>query len=73
MNYAAIRIFGGPLSQFISDTTIFASLRDGIDRGWRSDLQTDFLANNTFTAVAGCKQTLPRTADGVCPATPACP
>ena len=73
VNYAAIRIFGGPLSQFITDTTIFASLRDGIDRGWRADLQPDFLASNTFTAVAGCKQSMPRTANGVCPATPACP
>ena len=73
VNYAAIRIFGGPLSQFITDTTIFASGRDGIDRGWRADLQPDFLASNTFTAVAGCKQSMPRTANGVCPASPACP
>ena len=73
VNYAAIRIFGGPLSQFITDTTIFASGRDGIDRGWRADLQPDFLATNTFTAVAACKQTTPRTANGVCPAIPLCP
>ena len=73
VNYAAIRIFGAPGSQFITDSTIIASLRDGIDRGWRSDLQPDFLASNTFTGLGGCKQSTPRTAAGVCPAVPACP
>jgi len=72
-NYAAIRIFGPPATQFITDTEIVSSLRDGIDRGWRADLQPDFLATNTFTAVAACKQTTPRTFNGVCPATPTCP
>ena len=72
-NYAAIRIFGPPSAQFITQTEILSSLRDGIDRGWRADLQPDFLATNTFTAVAACKQTTPRTFDGVCPANPLCP
>ena len=56
VNYAAIRIFGAPGSQFITDSTIVASLRDGIDRGWRSDLQPDFLASNTFTAWAAASR-----------------
>ena len=73
VNYAAIRIFGPPTTQFITDTTILASLRDGIDRAWRADLQPDFLASNTFTAVAGCKESTPRTFNGVCPANPPCP
>jgi len=74
-NYAAIRIFGtpAPLTQYITDTTILSSARDGIDRGWRDDPQPDYLPTNTFTSVAGCKQTVPRTTAGVCPATPACP
>jgi hypothetical protein len=72
-NDAAIRIFGPPSTQFITNTEILASLRDGIDRGWRADLQPDFLATNTFTAVAACKQTTPRTFNGVCPANPLCP
>lgn len=74
-NDAAIRIFGttAPGTQYITDTTIVSSARDGIDRGWRDDPQPDFLAGNTFTNVVGCKQSLPRTLAGVCPATPPCP
>lgn len=73
INDAAIRIFGPPLMQFITGTEIRSSLANGIDRGWRADLQPDFLAGNTFTAVAACKQTLPRTAAGVCPLVLPCP
>ena len=73
INDAAIRIFGPPQTQFITNTEILSSARFGIDRGWRADLQPDFLPTNTFTAVATCKQTTPRTFNGVCPATPACP
>ena len=69
----AIRIFGPPRTQFITNTEILSSARFGIDRGWRADLQPDFLASNTFTAVAACKQTTPRTFNGVCPANPLCP
>jgi hypothetical protein len=73
-NDAAIRIFGvQPTTQFVTDTQILASARDGIDRGWQTDLPLDFLANNVFTGVAGCKQTLPRPASTACPATPPCP
>lgn len=73
-NDAAIRIFGtpGPLTQFITDTEIVSSALDGIDRGWRDDLQPDFIATNTFT-VAGCKQSVPKMGNGGCPTTPACP
>jgi hypothetical protein len=49
INDAAIRIFGPPLTQFITGTEIASSLHHGIDRGWRADLQPDFLAGNTFT------------------------
>jgi hypothetical protein len=73
INDAAIRIFGPPLSQFITKTEILSSARHGIDRGWRADLQPDFLPGNTFTAVTSCKETTPRTFNGVCPAVIPCP
>lgn len=73
INDAAIRIFGPPLGQFITHTEILSSARHGIDRGWRADLQPDFLPTNTFTDVQACKQTMPRTANGVCPAVVPCP
>ena len=71
-NYAAIRIYSPAATQFITDTEIPQSGRDGIDRGWRSDVQPDFLATNTIT-VSGCKETLPALANNGCPATPPCP
>ena len=73
INEAAIRIFGPPLGQFITNTEVLSSARFGIDRGWRADLQPDFLASNTFNAVASCKETTPRLANGACPATTPCP
>ncbi|MEO8310065.1 MAG: hypothetical protein ABI520_02740 [Caldimonas sp.] len=73
INDAAIRIFGPPATQFITNTEIRSSARFGIDRGWRADLQPDFLASNTFAAVASCKETTPRTFNGVCPAPVPCP
>ncbi len=73
INTAAIRIFGPPPGQFITHTEFVSSARYGIDRGWRADLQPDFLATNLFTAVTSCKETTPRTAAGVCPAVVPCP
>ena len=72
-NYAAIRIFGPALTQFITLTEIPQSGRDGIDRGWRADLQPDFLPTNMIAAANGCKQSMPATAANVCPPTPPCP
>jgi hypothetical protein len=77
-NYAAIRIFGPAQNAFITYTDILYSARDGIDRGWRDDLRTDFLPNknydtfNTFTAVAECFQTTPAMSNNQCPADPPC-
>jgi hypothetical protein len=73
INDAAIRIFGPPQARFITGTEIRASLHHGIDRGWRADLQPDFLGGNTFTAVAACTQTVPRIAASVCPQVLPCP
>jgi hypothetical protein len=66
-NDAAIRIFGPPPGQFVTNTTILASGRHGIDRGWRADNFTEFLATNTFTSVPFCKQTYPKDVHGACP------
>ena len=57
-NDAAIRIFGAPPSEFVTNTTILASATNGIDRGWRSDnALIEFLPTNTFTNVTLCQQT----------------
>ena len=70
---AAIRIYGEPPGQFITNTEIVASARFGIDRGWQGNALTDF-QSNTFTAVALCKQTLPSPPPGSsCPTNPPCP
>jgi hypothetical protein len=67
VNDAAIRIYGQPSSQFISDSEIFASAHHGIDRGWKGGLLPDFLASNTFTSLARCRQTMPTPLVGNCP------
>lgn len=51
---AAIRIFGVPASQFVTNTTIASSASFGIDRGYVSDVKTDFLPTNTFSDIALC-------------------
>lgn len=79
-NDAAIRIFGVPTTQFVTNTKILTSAANGVDRGWTDPADagadassTTFLPTNSFTTIARCTQTLPRFADGGCPATPACP
>ena len=74
-NDAAIRIMGSalPSDAFVTNSEIIASAHHGIDRGWRSDVKTTFLSTNTFTSVAGCKETFPRDASGGCPTSPICP
>ena len=72
-NYAAVRVFGPTQSEFITDSAVMYSARDAIDRGWRADPQPDFLASNSFTAIAACKQSTPRTFAGACPTNPPCP
>jgi hypothetical protein len=72
-NDAAIRIFGLPSSAFITNTTIVNSAGHGIDRGWSDDTKPDFLTSNTFTSVAGCRQSYPRDTNGACPSVVPCP
>jgi hypothetical protein len=70
---AAIRIFGAPSSQFVTNTAITGSASHGIDRGYASDVQQDFLATNTFTGIALCNETYPRGVTMACPAPAAVP
>lgn len=79
-NDAAIRIFGLPAAQFVTNTKFLTSASNGVDRGWTDPADagadassTSFLPTNSFATVARCTQTVPRFADGGCPATPACP
>lgn len=70
---AAIRIFGPPSSQFVTNTTISDSAAHGIDRGWRDDALVDFMPTNTFSNVAACRQTYPKDHNGACPQVVPCP
>jgi hypothetical protein len=72
INDAAIRIFGPPATQFVTNTTIVRSASNGIDRGYSSTTKIDFLPTNTFQSVALCKQTYPRD-NGPCPVPVPCP
>ncbi len=74
-NFAAIRIYGPPLSQspFVTDSVIFASARDGIDRGWNANVLPDFKAVNSFAVVPGCLQSMPRSPQTSCPTSLTCP
>lgn len=72
INDAAIRIFGVPPGEFITDTEIVASAGHGIDRGWRDDFIVDLVPTNMFD-INGCTQTWPRTEDGSCPDPVPCP
>jgi len=69
----AIRIFGAPGSQFITNTTIQSSGWFGIDRGWRKNDTTDFLPTNTFVGLTQCKESYPKDMNGACPMTVPCP
>jgi hypothetical protein len=74
LNNAAIRVYGLPAGgQFITNTVIANSGGHGIDRGWRDDTKTDFLPTNTFTAIAGCKESYPKDTNGGCPVPVPCP
>jgi hypothetical protein len=76
INDAAIRIYGAPTTAFITHTTISDSASNGIDRGWASDNQPDFLVDgtNTFLRVARCTQTFPKDAsNGGCTNPVLCP
>lgn len=73
-NDAAIRLFGLPAGgAFVTNTIIANSAGHGFDRGWRDDMKPDFMPTNTFTAIAGCKQSYPKDTNGGCPMPVPCP
>jgi len=72
INDAAIRIFGPPSGEIVTNTAISDCASNGIDRGYQGT-PTDFLPTNTFTNVAGCKETYPRPTTGPCPTSVPCP
>jgi hypothetical protein len=67
-NDAPVRIFGPPASAFITNSVFMNSAGHGIDRGWRADNVTDFLPTNLFANIAWCKESVPATANNICPA-----
>jgi hypothetical protein len=76
INDAALRIYGAPTSAFLTHGSITDSASNGIDRGWASDSQPDFLADgtNVFARIAQCTQTFPKNAqNGGCPNPVPCP
>jgi hypothetical protein len=69
---AALALYGAPTSPFVTHATFRDSAGDGIDHAY-SGTMVDLLPSNTFSALAGCKQTRPRNADGSCPDAGYCP
>jgi hypothetical protein len=80
-NYAAIRIYGPPASStappFITNSEIFESALDGIDRAWFANVTADKLPDyksvNSFAAVRGCLQSTPKSTQYACPTAIVCP
>lgn len=69
---AAVIFLGEASASTLHDATIDASAAHGVTRGWRGG-PIDLLASNTFTNVAGCKQTYPIPEAESCPVPPPCP
>ena len=60
-----------PPSPFVTNTQFSASAGAGVYRGWNV-ADVDFIASNTFAAIAGCLQTDVPDAANACPTT-TCP
>ena len=71
---AALAFFGEPAGQVLTNALIADSAADAVDLAYTGN-PVDFLAGNTFTNIARCRLTLPRTPpSGACPSpVPACP
>ena len=69
---AALAVFGEPASAFLTHSLLADSAADGVDLAYHG-AALDFAAGNTFTGIARCRVTLPRSTDGSCPTpVPAC-
>ncbi len=69
---AALTVFGPPASAFLKSSTIADSAGVGVNLAYYGSF-VDFVPTNTFTRVASCKVSYPRTSTGSCPATVPCP
>jgi hypothetical protein len=70
---AAIILFNHAPSAFITGCSIEHSAAHGITRGWNGPADVSFADINTFTDVAGCKETYPIPLMTGCPNPPPCP
>jgi len=69
---AAFAVFGQPTAAFLKDSEIADSASLGVNLAYSGDA-VDFLPTNTFTRIATCKQSTPRSKTGACPSTVPCP
>ncbi|MDP1922834.1 MAG: hypothetical protein Q8L14_41710 [Myxococcales bacterium] len=69
-NGGAVRVYHVPPSSLVTNSEFVDSATNAIDRGWRDDNKPSFLAGNTFTRIAQCKETHPRDTNGACPMPP---
>lgn len=69
-NGGSVRVYHLPPSSLITNSEFVDSATNAIDRGWRDDGRPSFLAGNTFTRIAQCKETYPRDMNGACPMAP---
>lgn len=74
-NAAAIRFFQEPTSaSVLTNTTVVASGRHGVDRGWRGNSSLSFLSGgNDLSGARSCKETFPTPTGAACPNPPPCP
>lgn len=62
-----------PSQGFITNTVFHASAGHGVNRGWEDEhALPDFMATNSFSAIANCRQTTPMPISKPCP-TELCP
>ncbi len=77
LDIGSILVLGGtePATQFVTNTAISDSRGDGIVRGYTFTGATplDMMPSNTFTNVARCKQSYPKSIAGGCPSVVPCP
>lgn len=69
---AAISVWGNQGTAFVTNSIISDSAGVGINLAYQG-ATVDFTPTNTFTNIAGCKQSTPRPVSGLCPAAGSCP
>lgn len=69
---AALTVFGPPPAGMLKNSTLSDSAGLGVNLAY-SGTAVDLMPTNTFTRLASCKQSTPRSSTGACPTTVACP